>query len=406
MKNKTILIILGILVLAGFTTWRFVRPMNIFTVTANFERPVSTEHVPDILDTLSAKERAACHQVFFDEWNTSIHSKAWTEPYFQKDFAFDGSQQICRNCHTPLDRQQEDLVLGFNDAEKWDPILAHNPDFDPDLQNEGVTCTACHLRDGKIRGVLGLEQTPHPIEKLENPNQICVGCHVVDGARWDTFMKYPPCGTVAEIWETAGNEGAAYKVGQSGEIVMTDVAELGCVDCHMPLVERPLVEGGEVRQVRQHLWRGGHDPEMVKSGLSFELEEVTASKSARRKFAFTITNVGAAHLLPTGTPDRHLAVSIRVLDGDGAVVKEESHKIKRTVMWRLFIVDLLDTRLPRGEPRVYELEVPTDSTPEPDRLEVVVRYYLVDDKRRERIGYEDADASSYEVFRKSVLLGG
>ena len=66
-----------------------------------------------------------------------MHAKAWEDPYFQVDFAYDGSKQICLNCHTPLVNQQEDLVLGFNDADKFDPILKTNPDYDRALRDEG-----------------------------------------------------------------------------------------------------------------------------------------------------------------------------------------------------------------------------------------------------------------------------
>lgn len=409
MNIRRAIVILLILLVIVFTAWRFVRPMNIFVVTANFERPVSTDQFPAILETLSAEECAACHKAIFDEWSTTIHSKAWTDPYFQIDFEFDGNQQICKNCHTPLDRQQENLVLGFRDKEKWDPILAPNPDFDPDLQNEGVTCAGCHLREGKILGTIGTGLAPHPVEKIANGNQICVGCHVVEGDRWDTFYRVPPCGTVAEMRHADGyvsnTEKAAYTIGPAGEIVMGDTASLGCIDCHMPLAERPIVKGGRVRSVRQHTWRGGHDPEMVKSGLAFSLQEKTLPGSVNRKFSFTLTNVGAAHFLPTGTPDRHLTVSLRVLDDEGEILKEKNHKLKRTIMWRPFIVDLWDTRLPRGESRAYDIEFSTTSLPKPNQLEVIVRYFLVDDRRRERIGYDDKDASSYEVFRQFIPLG-
>ena len=96
---------------------------------------------------------------------------------------------------------------------------------------------------------------------------------------------------------------------------------------------------------------------------------------------------------------------LAVLDGEGKVIKQTTHKIKRTIIWRPFIVDLWDTRLPRGEPRIYNFEFSTASAKKPARLEAVVRYFLVDDKRRHRIGYEDKEASSYEVFRQSILVG-
>ena len=68
-------------------------------------------------------------------------------------------------------------------------------------------------------------------------------------------------------------------------------------------------------------------------------------------------NTGAAHLLPTGTPDRHLSVHLRVLDGRDAVIEEHTHLLKRTTLWRPFIIDLWDTRLPRMQPRRYDIRV-------------------------------------------------
>jgi len=88
-----------------FLGWRFVRPMQILIVSPAFERPIDTRAAPAMFPTLSAKECATCHQAFYDEWSTTIHSQAWTDPYFQVDWRFDGSPQICKNCHIPLDRQ-------------------------------------------------------------------------------------------------------------------------------------------------------------------------------------------------------------------------------------------------------------------------------------------------------------
>lgn len=273
-----------------------------------------------------------------------------------------------------------------------------NPNFDPDLQHEGVTCTACHLRAGRIVGVFGDTDAPHPVKKLDDPNQVCVRCHVVEGERWDTFFRFPPCGTVAEIRSTR-QSGV-----HSDEVAVQDTADLGCVQCHMPLVTRPLVEGGKMRPVRRHLWRGGHDPEMVKDGLEIRFEEVAFASLDRRTFAVTLTNVGAAHYLPTGTPDRHLTVNLRLLDSQGKVLKQQKHTIKRTVMWRPFIVDLWDTRLLRWQPRTYELSFSANDKQRPEAVETVVRYHLLDERRRKRIGYENKQPIAYEVFRRKLFL--
>ncbi|GMR08617.1 MAG: hypothetical protein BMS9Abin26_1623 [Gammaproteobacteria bacterium] len=434
MRLKSIITVAIVIVLIGFLGWRFIRPMNIFVVDDRFAWPVDTSQVPPVLGKLSAEECGGCHKAFYDEWRTTIHSQAWTDPYFQADWKFEDERDACRLCHTPLDRQQPQKVLGYRDKDKWDPILEDNPDFDPKLQHEGVTCAACHYRDGKIVGVLGNTNAPHPVKKLEDPNQVCVRCHVVEGERWDTFFRFPPCGTVAEINSTRAavpdkqdleylqklmaekdpDSGAgpgdptrvpgldAMTKGKTGEVTASSTRVLGCVQCHMPAIKRPLVAGGAVRNARQHLWRGGHDPEMVRKALTIAFVEEKQPTGGKRRFQLTLANTGAAHYVPTGTPDRHLTVYLRLLDEQGRVLDEQSHKIIRTLLWRPVIVDLWDTRLPRWQPRQYELEVPRDS--KAVKVEAEIRYYLVAEKRRKRIGYENKAPLNYEVFRKQIRL--
>ena len=422
MRARTLGLGLAAAGLVAFLGWRFLRPLNIFVVDERFERPVDTREVPPPLQHLRAEGCAACHPAFYDEWKTTIHSQAWTDPYFQADWKFDGRQQVCRNCHTPLDRQQPQRVLGFRDKEKWDPILAPNPDFDPRLQHEGVTCAACHLREGRIQGVLGLETAPHPVRRLADPNQVCVRCHVVGGERWDTFYRFPPCGTVAEIQATPGAlakedidmalqgkgpadaPAPAPAAGTSGEIRVSNTKQLGCVQCHMPRVERPLVPGGPVRASRRHLWRGGHDPEMVRKALTVKLED-RPGRGGGGRLVLTLTNTGAAHYLPTGTPDRHLTAELKLLDPDGRVIEVERATFRRTVMWRPFIVDLWDTRLPRWQPRRVTLRYRRAQRARAAAAEAVVRYHLLDEKRRRRIGYENTTPIAYEVVRRRLSLG-
>jgi len=360
--------------LAAFLAWRSFRVMNIFVVSEAFERPVESGGAPPILGKLRAADCGVCHQEQYRDWKTTVHSRAWTDPYFQVDWAFDGRQQICRNCHTPLDRQQEHRVLGFRDRDKWDPVLAPNPEFDPALQSEGVTCAGCHLRNGKMLGPGKSANAPHPIEKFSDPNEVCLRCHVVQGNRWDTFYKMPPCGTVAEI---AATEGRLKK--RSGEYAVRDVAGLGCVECHMP--------------GHRHLWRGGHDSQMVRSALTASFSQLPG-RSGGRIAELVLENTGAAHFLPTGTPDRHLSVSIRALDAAGQVVGETADTLERTVMWRPFIVDLWDSRLPRGAPRRYRLELPANTR----TVEAQVRYHLLGEARRKRIDYQPEEPISYLIF--------
>lgn len=371
----------------AFLAYRMVRPLNIFVVGEAFERPIATTSVPGGLGSLSAAECRGCHAEIYAEWSDSMHAKAWTDPYYQVDFAFDGSQQICLNCHTPLQNQQENLVLGFRDAGKFKPILTPNSAFDRSLRAEGVTCVVCHLRGDTIIGPYGATDAPHAARRdpaMQDGLSVCARCHVVSGNKWDTFYRIPPCGTVAEINESS--------VGPN------------CVNCHMPSVVRAAWNGGIPRPGRKHLWKGGHDTATVAGAVDVELKIQDGGGGERRTATVILANAGADHYLPTGTPDRHLTIEFRLESADGDIVKSERHVLKRTILWRPFIVDLGDTRLPKGVTRQYAFNFRTNTEPPPAALDVLVRYHLLDEARRQRIGYENREPISSVVYQKHVDL--
>lgn len=373
-------VFLGLLLISIlFVGWRFIRPMNIFVVDERFARPMHVE-IPEGLRSLSAKECGLCHEDQFNEWSSSMHARAWTDPYYQVDYVFDGSQQICLNCHIPLEDQQENLVLGFTDKEMFKPILEPNSDFDRDLQSEGVTCAVCHVKNGVVVGPSESDRAPHPVQadpSLSSGIGACKKCHVVSGERWDTFYTIPPCGTVAEI-------------GLGGQAP-------DCVGCHMPATVN---ERGKIW--KRHFFRGGHHPATVASAL--KVEHMVKETGGKLKYSFILTNIGAAHYLPTGTPDRHLTLEFRLFDKGGTLIAEETHIMKRYILWRPFIVDLKDTRLPFGEPRQYVFEISMDERVRAAMLDVKVRYHLLDEKRRERIGYDNREPISYEIYRTRLSV--
>jgi len=380
MTKKTTWLILSALIIL-FLLWRLLRPLNIFVIDDRFAMPMQVE-TPRGIASLSAKDCGKCHREIYREWVGSMHAQAWTEPYFQVDFLFDGSLQICLNCHTPLVNQQQNLVLGFRDRDKFDPILAPNPNYDEALRDEGVTCAVCHIRNGRIVGPFRTEKAPHPVEydpEMSQGIKPCLKCHVVAGKRWDTFYSIPPCGTVAEI-EQGGQE-------------------IDCVACHMSAVVRPAAEGMPSRKGRRHLFHGGHEPERVKESLRVD------HRLENDRLIVTLTNVGAAHYLPTGTPDRHLTLEVKLLGLGGEVLKEKVHTMKRHVLWRPFIVDLRDTRLPYMQPREFSIPLIRSGPAAPAAIDVTVRYHLLDEARRKRIGYQNTEPVAYPIFNEVIPLG-
>src|SRR5436309_2416992 len=101
---------------------------------------------------------------------------------------------------------------------------------------------------------------------------------------------------------------------------------------------------------RRHLWRGIHDPEMVRCALTFSVER------AANGVTLTITNTDAGHLVPTYVTPR-LVVSGGPLDAQGRVVEGSR---REWFIGRDVTLDLererSDTRLAPGRGAVFRYE--------------------------------------------------
>jgi hypothetical protein len=102
-----------------------------------------------------------------------------------------------------------------------------------------------------------------------------------------------------------------------------------CQDCHMP--------------DRRHLWRGIHDPEMVKQGLTIDLK--TARDGTRVHATLAVTNSGVGHYFPTYLTPK-VFVRMELLDAGGHRLPGS---LKEAVIGREATLDLsrevYDTRL-------------------------------------------------------------
>lgn len=376
--------ILFFLVVVLFFGWRIVRPLNIFVVEDKFSDAIPVT-IPEGLDSIRAESCGVCHPEIYREWSQSIHAHAWTDPYYQVDMAFENLPHVCITCHIPMETQQENLVLGYRDRDKLDPILSPNPNFDPEYQQEGVTCAVCHLREGKIVGPYPTDNAPHPVKvdpDFLSKTSPCDRCHVVSGDRWDMFYRIAPCGTMEEILES----------GESPD----------CVGCHMPSVIRPVAVGGSPKKVGRHLFRGGHHQETVKGALTVTHRLI--KNDGKLNFIYTLTNTGTHHKLPTGTPDRHLTIHFKLMDKTGQVIQEETHTMIRSFWWRPFIVELSDSRLPYNQPRDFSFVVEKKFLKKAAVLDVEVRYHLLQESRRKRINYINSEPIDYPIFQQTLDL--
>lgn len=374
-----------------------------FKIVPPFDRPIPVQDMPEGLESLSAESCGGCHIEIYEEWRTSMHSQAYVDPQFQAYFKKDGRLWVCLNCHTPLTEQQEFLVKDLRLGSVYRPVLMKNPDFDAELREEGLTCAACHVRDGIVYGPYEIDDAPHSTryDPSFRTAEFCLKCKDAPG-NTRTILNSRLCNT--------GLDWRAGPYAAQGVI---------CQDCHMPRVERPLVQDEHeerdgktrvfpVRLTGRHLWRGAHDPEMLKSAVTVKLEapDQPLSPGEETTLYLNITNSGAGHELPTVDPGRYVEIVFEARSGQGRMLKRESYRIGRNIIWAPVLIELSDDRLGPLESRLFEFsfQAPEDGVAV---VSVSVDYRFLSDavkKRMKKYGLPDDAVASINIYGEDLRL--
>jgi hypothetical protein len=266
-----------------------------------------------------------CHAIQYQDWQGSLHSKAMgpgvTGQFPTMGF---GDQASCLECHAPMSEQWKRVL---DASGKW----VANGSYDEELASKGMVCSACHLRRHRRHGPpLPQGKTPvsHVVhgEPLRTENfrasEFCKGCH-----------QHPTTSMIIN-GKTVEN---TYQ-----EWLSSPYAEQGvtCQTCHMP-------EG-------RHIWKGIHDPEMTRSGVTVATE-VTPEKPAPGnplQAVLTLTNTGTGHAFPTYTTPA-VFLKAAFLDKGGNILPG-GHYEERILQRRLDMTvspwgEEFDTRVLPGE---------------------------------------------------------
>lgn len=264
--------------------------------------PMAPMEAPAGVGSRSAAVCAACHAEIAAEWAGSRMGRAMKDPVFLADFANQGGF-YCYRCHSPLHEQQPTRVSGLRATQPLTHIEAPNPDYDQELQSEGVTCVACHWREGAmVAGIADPQGAPHPThaDAEEVGVSACARCHEVPAPPL-TGLDRPLPDTLAE-W-------ACWKE-------ITGRTER-CTDCHMSTVERAVATGAPTRSSHRHDFPGGWDEALLHTAatvLSAAVEADGVRVSLRND---------AGHALPTGEPSRALVLSATARLGDASLATGE-----------------------------------------------------------------------------------
>ena len=298
-------------------------PRNGQTGEGEGETPVTGASLARATPFTNAAECADCHQEVYAEWKGSYHGMAWTDPMVQA--LSNGFRMTeCIDCHAPQ-------PIHITGVDKRVAPRQHS-------RQDGVDCLTCHLlpdgisvaatRDVDTSAVAGACR-PVKTDSM-SVSTSCAGCH----NQHETVDELLASGVDAE-----------------------------CQTCHMPEVQRG--QGDDLRPGRSHVFPGAHSEEMHRKALDMKV------RVEGGKVVTDITNVGAAHKVPTDARHRSYNVWVSAWDsrGNPFVADQEIHEI------RLYYRDDFrpSTQISHNETRTVDWEIPEGFK---GRVEVKLTYAL------------------------------
>ena len=301
--------------------------------------------------SLQPESCGTCHPAQLADWRESVHAAASgpgvAGQLVEMRESDPSSAHQCLVCHAPLAEQAPLVADGRQ--------LKSNPDYDASLAGKGVPCAGCHVRgharfgpprrDGSLASTAPRESVPHN-GVTRTPAflkaEFCKSCH-----------QFTPDGFAlnGKLLQSTYDEWKASRFAREG---------VQCQDCHMP--------------DRRHRWRGIHDADMVRSGLT-----ITAKAGAARYrpgdvalVSLRVTSSRIGHAFPTYVTPR-VVLSAELIDGAGQVVagSRREQVIGREVALDLSR-ELSDTRLSPGKSATLMYRVKVESAGMRARVAVVV----------------------------------
>ena len=340
---------------------------------------------------------AQCHSEQFDVWKNSLHAHAYS-PGMIGQFPGMGVEESnsCLVCHAPLREQRYSDTDDMNRSLSLK--LSHPEGFDRDadidskalpLRHTGVSCSVCHVRGWqrfgpppKSSAAVGHQNTPAHggfiASRAFEQSQFCASCHQFPASM--AINGKPLENTITE-WRKS----------------IFPSRGITCQKCHMP--------------DRRHEFRGIHDPEMVKKGLTFKLSQ------SKNSAVFSMTSTWIGHAFPTYVTPR-VVVLASAMDAGGKVLSNWEWEIIREVAYDDGWKEVRDTRLMAGERREFIAD------PLPEKV-MIVRYQvkvipdyfykgtyqsLIDGGLTEtpmahiRHAFERAEQNDYLLYEKELMI--
>jgi hypothetical protein len=234
----------------------------------------------------TAAQCGACHSAIYEEWKSSMHGEAMTDYLFLQLSNDADNPEECIRCHAPVPIREVD----------FDTPIART-----DRREDAISCLSCHsMGENQVAAPHdGVSGPCNPVfdPAQTDPRKVCFGCH------------------------NQHNTGKEWLTGPYGPMASEPRKKplTTCIECHMPEVERPIVDGGEVRKGRRHTWFGGHSLSQLQKAADIDVD-VGPAPGGGYRFTVWVTNKGAGHNLPSDARHRSFDTYVKIWDENGKVI--------------------------------------------------------------------------------------
>ncbi len=307
----------------------------------------------------SAEYCGSCHRAIAEGWKASVHSQAMESRLFQdalqmadNDFGA-RARRVCLGCHAPTLKVTGDWSLV--DKVTW----------------EGITCDYCHsirsvnIKDGNPEAVVEYSNVmAGPWKDVTSPahgtaysslhtsSLLCATCH-----QYKNSLGFAVLSTYTE-WE-------------KGPYAAKNI---GCQSCHMYQVEGavvdPRVKQTGVHEINLHQMPGSHSLTQLNKAIRGQLK--VTHQGGELHVEVDVTNQGAGHMVPTGSPLRKLILQVHAVPFTGKpyeaerdftrVVADKNGKVldREDLVFIKSAKVVSDTRIPPGQTRkeTFTFKVP------------------------------------------------
>jgi HEAT repeat protein len=261
---------------------------------------------------MTSRSCARCHPDIYAEHEQNTHGRAFFDS--EARLATRGfRREDCVRCHTP--RPVFETGIGMTPMQRW-----------TDLE-EGNTCMSCHWKSGyDYSRFEGGAECKLAFDPRVGSVQACASCHRIAGT--------PDQWSRAEHGEKAGNV---------------------CLDCHMPLVERPVAVGEPPRAVRSHVFPASRSESQLRKAYAFE------ARIDGNEVVVLLANKGAGHNFPTATRQRAVESLVTVRDAEGRIVGTSRMVCRYPYASELAPAQMtmpVSTQIPSGKSREQRVPIP------------------------------------------------